>query len=188
MKTVNPKLLAVLALAVVLTGYLKLSNPYKEYSRQAFWQTATVDDVYKVPEEALRPGNQNGPVLMWAATATKDPQVIAALVARGADVNEADTGAFSGTPLSAAAGYASNPRIIDELIRLGADINKVVGSSAKTPLIIAAELNKNPEIINSLIRHGADVAYRDATGHTALEQARRVGNPVAVTVLEAYEE
>ena len=183
MKTINPKLLVALVAVIALAVFLTLSNPYKKYSRQNFWKTATLEDVSAIPEKALLPGNKNGPVLMWAATTTSDPRIIAALVARGADVNEPDT-IFSGTPLSAAAGYNSNPAVIDELVRLGADVHKTVGSNNKTALIIAAELNPSPEIIESLIRNGSNTAYRDSTGQTALEQAIRFGNTSVVKVLE----
>lgn len=186
MQSINPRLLILLVSAIALVAYLKLSNPNKKYSRQVFWETATVQDVSLVPDDALLPGNKNGPVLMWAAMATGDPKVIQALVERGADINESDNGLFSGTPLSGAAGYASNPEIIDELVRLGADVNKVVGSNHKTPLIIAAELNKRPEIVASLINNGSDVSYRDLTGRTALEQAIRFKNTEVVEVLKSY--
>lgn len=180
---INPKLLILLVAVIALAAFVTLSNPHKKYSRQDFWKTATVEDVNAIPEKALLPGNKNGPVLMWAATTTSDPRIIAALVARGADVNEPDT-IFSGTPLSAAAGYNSNPAIVDELVRLGADVNKVIGSNDKTPLMIAAEMNPKREIIESLIRNGANTAYRDSTGRTAIELAIRFGNTSVVKVLE----
>ncbi len=186
MKKVNPALVAVFLLVVALVVIMKISNPHKKYSRQAFWRTATVQDVHSVPKEALARGNKNGPVLMWAASATNNPDVISALVERGANVNESDVGLLSGTPLSAAAAYSDNPLIIDELIKLGAEINKVVGSNDKTPLIIAAELNKNPKILERLIEHGADIEYRDLTGRTALEQAKRFKNLEVVEFLENY--
>ncbi|MBU6955940.1 ankyrin repeat domain-containing protein [Hahella sp. HN01] len=186
MQAVNPKLIMVFLVVIAFIAYLQLSNPYKKYSRQAYWETATVEDVYSIPDEALLPGNKNGPVLMWAATSSNNPKVITALVERGANVNEADSGVFSGTPLSAAAGYATNPAIIDALVGLGADINKVVGSNDKTPLIIAAEINKSPAIIESLIRNGADVNYKDLTGRTALEQAIRFKNEEVSKLLKAY--
>lgn len=186
MQTVNPKLVFALMVVIVFVAYLKLSNPYKQYSRQAYWETATVQDVYSIPDEALLPGNKNGPVLLWAATTAKDPKVIVALVERGADVNESDTGVFSGTPLSAAAGYSTTPEIIDVLIELGADIHKVVGSNDKTPLIIAAEINGNPDIAESLIRNGSNLEYRDATGRTALQQAKKFENKEVHKLLETY--
>lgn len=186
MQKTNPVLLVLLLVVIALVAYMKLANPQKKFSGRSYWQTATVQDVDDVPEEALLPGNKNGPVLMWAATGTNDPDVITALVVRGADANESDTGTFSGTPLSAAAGYATNPEIIERLISLGAEVNKVVGSNNKTPLIIAAELNHQPGIIKSLVENGADISYRDLTGMTALEQARRYKNTAAVKVLESY--
>lgn len=187
MGSVNPKLVIVLVLVIAFVGYLKISNPYKKYSQQAFWVSATVDDVYAIPSDALLPGNKNGPVLLWAATTTTKPEVIAALVSRGAGINEQDTGLiFSGTPLSAAAGFNTNPLIIDELIKLGADIHKVVGTKDKTPLIIAAEINPESTIIERLINHGADTAYRDLTGRNALEQAVRFKNESVLDVLRTH--
>jgi ankyrin repeat protein len=185
MKKVNPKLIIALVAVIFLSIYIKASNPYRKYSAEQFWVSATVEDVYKIPDEALLPGNKNGSVLMWASMATQDPKIIAALVSRGADVNESDI-VFSGTPLSSAAGSNSNPEIIHELIRLGAEINKVVGSNNKTPLIIAAELNPSPEIIESLVQHGADVKYKDLTGRTALEQAVIFRNYPAINALQKH--
>lgn len=178
-------LLFVLVGAVALATYVKNSNPYRKYSTEEYWAAASLEDVYTVPEEALAPGNRNGSVLMWAAYSTPDPRVIAALIDRGADVNEPDA-IFSGTPLSSAAAHSDNPEVIDELIKSGAEINKVVGSNDKTPLIIAAELNFNPEIIARLIYHGADVYYKDATGRNAFEQAKRFRNSAAAAVLKSY--
>jgi ankyrin repeat protein len=183
MKSVNPILLIVLAGVIAMAVFLKVTNPYKKYSQQAYWRSATVSNVKEIPNEALLRGNKNGPVLMWAAMAANDPKIIAALVERGADANEPDI-MFSGTPLSAAAGYSTNPAIVDELVRLGAKIDKVVGSEKKTPLIIAAEINPKPEIAESLIKNGADTAYRDLTGRNALEAAIKFENASVVKVLK----
>lgn len=185
MKKVNPIFIGALVAAVILVVYVKINNPYREYGTKAFWVTATVEDVQRIPEEALAPGNKNGSVLMWAAMASNNPGVITALVGRGVDVNEPDV-FFGGTPLSSAAGSNSNPEIITELINLGAKVNMYVGSNDKTPLIIAAELNPSPEIIEALIVGGADVNYKDLTGRTALEQALRFENRTVVDVLKAH--
>ncbi len=185
MNKVNSKLILLLLLVIALAAYIKLSNPYRKYSRQEYWESATVEDAQNIPYAALRPLNKNGPVLMWAASATKDPHVIKALVDRGADVNEKDV-IFTGTPLSGAAGYNSNPEIIDELVKLGADVNAKVGNEDKSPLIIAAEINPNTAIIESLIRNGASTAYRDKTGRNALEAAKKYGAPEIVEVLTKH--
>ena len=183
MNSSTSKLLIIFIAVVSFSAYIKISNPHKEFSTEEFWESATIEDVYTIPEEALRTGNKNGSVLMWAAMVAKDPRIISALVKRGSDVNEPDI-IFSGTPLSAAAGSSSTPEIIDELISLGAEINKVVGSNDKTPLIIASELNPNPLIIERLIYHGADIGYKDLTGRTALEQAIRFKNNTVIETLK----
>lgn len=184
MQAINPKLIVLLILVIAFAVHTKLSNPLKTFSTQAYWQGATIESVYSIPDEALLPGNKNGAVLMWAAMVTDNPEIISALVKRGADVNEADI-IFSGTPLSAAAGESQHPVIIDKLIELGADVDKVVGSNDKTPLIIAAELNPTPEIIERLVHHGANVHYKDLTNRNALEQAIRFKNEAVIPVLEA---
>lgn len=182
MKKPSPILISLLVVAIGFAAYLKLSNPYKKYSQQAFWGTATLADVKNIPEEALKLGNKNGPVLMWAATTTKDPAIISALITRGASVNERDV-VFSGTPLSAAAGYSQTPAVIDELVRLGAEVDAVVGTQDKTPLIIAAEINPHTPILEALVKNGASTTYRDKTGRNAQAAAVKFGTPEAVEVL-----
>lgn len=187
MKSLDPKLLALLIAVIILAALYTFTNTDKKYTTLDFWRTATAQDVAGIPQEALLPGNHNGPVLMWAAMANTDPDVIAALVKRGVDVNESDTSPLlSATPLSAAASRNKNPAIIDELIRSGATIDKVVGTNDKTPLIIAAELNHNPEIIKTLIRHGASTTYKDKTGRNALEAAIHFQNTPAEKILREH--
>ncbi|WP_455207593.1 ankyrin repeat domain-containing protein [Kaarinaea lacus] len=182
MKSVNPKLLIVLVLVIVFAGAVKLMNPHKKYSTQDYWKTATLDDVARVPEEALKVGNKNGGVLMWAATSTSDPAIIAALVERGADVNESDP-VFSGTPLTGAAGYNDNPEILKELVRLGADIHKRVNNQ-ETVLMIAAQYNNNAGIIEELVSLGANLGDKNAQGETALDLAKKNNNKSAEVILE----
>ncbi len=176
-------LLVILGLVVVLAGTLKLLNPHKKYSRAQFWETATVASVAEVPEEALEPGNRNGPVLMWAAMAASDPDILEALVARGADVNESD-GILKGTPLSAAAAYTQNPDIIDKLVALGADIDKQV-HSRETAIMLAARYNKNAPVAERLIFHGADLLHTNSRGDSAQDIARRNNNPTVYKVLRS---
>ena len=152
--SVNRKYIFALIAVVLLVVLVKLSNPYRKYSTHEYWHTATVEMVAEIPAQALQPGNRNGGVLMWAAMATDDPDVLTTLVGRGAGINEAD-GVFKGTPLSGAAGYSSNPAIIDRLIELGADIDQKVHND-EDALMVAARYNKNAAIIERLVFHGAD--------------------------------
>jgi len=171
---------------IALLAYVKISNPHQEYSTTDYWQTATVEDVYKLPEEALEPRNQNGPVLMWASSTTNDPMVIAALISRGVDVNERDID-FKGTALSAAAYQNPNAAIIDELVKHGAKVNIVLGMLKKSPLILAAEAN-DAAVTERLLFHGADPQYKDLFESTAYIQAVRSKNAEVVAIYEKLEQ
>ncbi len=119
---------------------------------------------------------------MWAAIATENPEIIAALVARGADINESD-GIFKGTPLTGAAGYSSSVEVIDELVRLGADISQKVHNN-EDALMIAARYNHNPGIIARLAYHGANAENKNRQGKTALDLATENNNATAIRELK----
>lgn len=182
MSNIKPIYLIFLALAVLLVIFLKISNPYREFSTSEYWENATIRNVSKIPAKALKPGNKNGPILMWAAIGAKDPDVLQALVSKGADINEAD-GILKGTPLTGAAGYTKYPEIIDELIRLGADIHKTVHLD-ETALMIAAQYNTNPGITSALLKHGAKLEAKNQIGLTSLDYAKLKNNEVAIKELK----
>lgn len=182
MSSINPKLLIALLVVVLLTVFIKVSNPYREYSTKEYWELAKIESVNEIPDEALVLGNKNGGVLMWAAMATKNPEILSALVQRGADINEAD-GIFKGTPLTGAAGYSNSPEIIDKLIELGADINQRVNNN-EDALMVAAQYNKNSGIIERLVFHGADIKRTNSQEKTALDLAILKNNNVAKKALE----
>lgn len=178
---VNPKLLLLLLVAIAIAAVARLGNPNRKYSTREFWQTATVASVAEVPDKALAPGNKNGGVLMWAAMGARDPEILRALVARGADVNEADV-MFAGTPMSAAAGKSEHPEMIGMLAELGADPNKRV-SNGDTPAMVASKYNRTPGIIEALAAAGADMRIRNHDGHTVLFLARAHHNDVVEQAL-----
>ncbi|WP_223787650.1 ankyrin repeat domain-containing protein [Marinicella meishanensis] len=184
MENTDPKLIILLLL--VIAGYfiLQALNPHKKYSTQAFWETATVADVADIPEDALQPGNGNGPVLMWAATTTQDPAIIDALLARGVDINEVD-GDFLGTPLSGAASHNNNTDVIDALVANGADLHARLLHD-NSILQAAAMYNENPGIVTHLIQLGADVHHRNVYGQDVLDVAIDHDNQVAVTELRQW--
>lgn len=183
MPSVKPVYLAALALVILFVIYTKFSNPYREYSTAAFWEAATLETVDQVPDQALMPGNKNGPVIMWAAIGASDTEIIKALQDRGSDINESD-GIFKGTPLTGAAGYSKHPEIIDELIKLGADINKKVHNE-ETALMIAAQYNKSRGIAKTLIKHGARLNDKNRQGKTALDLAKLNENTTVIMELES---
>ncbi|WP_448565312.1 ankyrin repeat domain-containing protein [Thalassotalea ganghwensis] len=184
MESVNPKLIVLLISAFCLWVFVQYTNPYQEYGTDDFWLSATIDDVGQIPDEVLAPNNQNGPAIMWAAANVKDPNIIKALVERGADVNERDS-LFKGTALSAAAYQNPHPEIIDQLVALGAKVNVVLGKLKKSPLLLAAEQN-NPDITERLLFHGADPNYKDAFGKTAYQQAIAFENQAVVNFYQQW--
>jgi len=184
------------AVKIVLLGFLAfvgagaykaMSDPLRRIYDDQYWQHATLESVQDLPDEVLAPGNRNGAVLMWAAAGTTDPDVITALVKRGAEINEVDP-VFQGTALSAAASDSVTPAVIDRMIEHGADINQRVGRREKSVLMIAAEVNDSQAVIKRLIHHGADVGYKDTSGDTAYENAKKYGNQAGIEVLAEYEE
>ena len=183
MKSTNPKLLIALIAVVALSLGLKVINPHKKYSTQQFWETATVSTVATVPEKALKPGNKNGSVLMWAAMGAKDPAILKALVERGADVNESDA-IFGGTPITGAAGKSDEPEMIQVLVSLGADVNKRV-NNGETAAMVAAQYNKTSGIVEALDAAGADFGAKNNQGKTALDLAREHGNSTVEKALLA---
>lgn len=181
MGSVKPVYLLALVAVIAFVVMLKVTNPYREYSTSQFWTSATLQSVYDIPEEALKRGNRNGSVLMWAASSTSDPAIIKALVERGADVNESDP-VFSGTPLTGAAFSSANPEILRMLVRLGADVNQTVNNN-ETALMVAAQHNTNAIIIEELVALGSDVHHKNSQGKTALDLARMNDNKAAEEAL-----
>jgi len=184
MAQVKPIYIIALGIALLFVIYIKISNPYREYSTSSFWESANIDSVSEIPEEALMPGNGNGPVVMWAAIGSNNPKILTALKNRGVDINESD-GVFKGTPLTGAAGYSKNPKMLIELVGLGADIHKTVHND-ETALMIAAQYNQTPLIITTLIKLGANLEQKNKNGKTALDLAIRNKNNNAVEELESF--
>ena len=180
---VNPKLLWLLVAVIAYAVATRLANPHRKYSTRQYWESATVAQVADVPQKALLPGNKNGSVLMWAAMGARDPEILRALVRRGAAINEADV-VFGGTPMSAAAGKSAHPEMIAVLKSLGADPNQRV-NNGETPAMVAAQYNQTPGIIEALAAAGADLTARDHQGRSALDLARATGNSTAERALMA---
>ncbi|MXX33325.1 MAG: hypothetical protein F4107_13940 [Gemmatimonadetes bacterium] len=105
--------------------------------------------------------------LHLAATSNPDPEVVAALLAAGADLN-----AISGEgmfPLHHAAANP-NPAVAAVLLDAGADVN-ALSRTGQTPLHEAAGRVSNPAVVELLHAAGADVNPRDSNGHTPLHTA-----------------
>ena len=184
MTQIKPIYFIALIIVLLFVIFIKVSNPYRQYSTSSFWEDADVASVAEIPDEALALGNRNGPVLMWAAIGSSDPMIFTALANRGADINESD-GIFKGTPLTAAAGYTKNPEILTTLVNLGADIHKTVNND-ENALMIAAQYNKTPLVITTLINLGTNVEKKNKQGKTALDLAIQNNNDNAINELKSF--
>ena len=115
------------------------------------------------------------------------------LLSRGAAVDTATTGATKVrkgpvalnhlTALMFAAPYGT-PELLRTLIDAGAKVN---GRDIRdmTPLMLAVSSeNQNPEVVRLLLEKRADVKAKSNLGETALDWARKFGNPEVVRMLE----
>lgn len=97
-----------------------------------------------------------------------EPQVLAILLAAGANPNAAD---FEGaTPLMYAAESAT-PEVLRALLAAGADLN-AQDARGRTALMYAAD-HCQTESAQLLVQRGADVTRKDINGYTALKRVRR---------------
>ena len=114
------------------------------------------------------------PGLLWRAAVQGDnPELVAVLLAAGADVNPPSGSA----PLHGAA-RGGGPGVIEALVAAGAEVD-ARGGRGETPLHQAVE-RKKPDNVTALLEAGADVHLRMQDGETPLHMAavwpRRFGS------------
>ena len=105
------------------------------------------------------------------------------LLAKGADVNAADTGLF--TPLHGAVTYGYED-VVRVLIEHGADVN-ARDTGGYTPLHVAA-VRGYTKIAEILIQHGAEIGARNNNSNTPLEEAKKFGNEQVAEILRKHGE
>ena len=110
--------------------------------------------------------------LHLASQSNPDPEVVAALLEAGADL-QAPGGAGFRAPANSPLHYAGanpNPAVATALLDAGADVN-ALSPSGRTPLHEAAAYASNPAVIELLVAAGADVNARDLNGYTPMHSA-----------------
>lgn len=115
------------------------------------------------------------------------------LLAKGADVNAATNGAQQVrkgpialnhlTPLLFASPYGT-PELVKTLIDAGAKVN-AQDIRGMTPLMLAvASEVQNPDVARLLLASGCDIKAKSLTDETALDWARKYGDPEVVGLLQ----
>ena len=152
----------------------QLAQDCRMWNTRWFFRKATVQDV----NTCLAAGAE--PSLHSAGMYTDNPEVIAALVRAGANLNARDS--QKTTPLHYAARSNENPEVIAVLVRAGANLN-ARNEYKDTPLHYAVSYNENPEVIAALVRAGANLNARDDDKRTPLKLAIWRNNLAATEIL-----
>ena len=133
-------------------------------------------------------GNYYTPVHM-AAENNKNPAVIKALLAAGADYRAETIDKM--TPLHLAAGYNENPVVMEALLAAGGDLKRQLRQhTAKrfTPLHMAAGYNENPAVMEVLLAAGGNLKkqlkQQTTRRYTPLHVAAAYNdNPMVIKIL-----
>ena len=113
----------------------------------------------------------------------QDPQLVKALLDRGAKVYKGDKSAPLPFSLLGVAVLLGNGEIVNLLLDHGADINEQQTwrrgktLTRRTPLMIAVSVMSDPDMVRLLIRRGAKVNLRTKEGKTALGLVLEDGPP-----------
>ena len=157
-----------------------------EWNTQAYFETATVEDVTACLDAGADPAATNDAgvtPLHWAAWSNESPAVIQALLVAGANLEARNDN--GGTPLRNAAWNNENLAVLEALLAAGADL-EARDEDGGTPLVYAALDNENPAVIETLIAAGADLKDQTNDGRTLLHlAAQNNGNPAVLESLLA---
>ena len=129
-------------------------------------------------------GNTGASLLMQAIVEKASVEIVAALLAAGADPNVRNS--IGRPPLVVAIYNEAEPAILKALLDGGADPN-LLFNIRWTALTTAAAHGANPEYISILLDAGTDPDLRDANGKKALEHLRanpKLNNTPALKLLE----
>jgi len=176
---VRPAIAAgILSVAVIGVSSLAFATPEQLLEAARTGDRATVLSLLRenVPVDAA--GNDGTTALHWA-TLQNDAELVAEMLAAGADPNVGNR--YGITPLYLAAENGS-AQIIELLLDAGADANEV-GTEGETVLMTVARTGA-VDGAELLLARGADIDARESWhGQTALMWAAGYGNPAMIETL-----
>jgi ankyrin repeat protein len=132
---------------------------------------------------------------LMEAAVTGSLEAVKLLIARGANVNavsgdgsfqkvKAGTIALGNWTALLVAATSGSQEMVVTLLDAGADVN-ARDVRGMTPLMLAVATDRqNADVIRALIARKADVNVRSLAGETALDWARKIGNPSGIQLLE----
>jgi len=121
-----------------------------------------------------------GQTALLAAISRNDANEVALLLGHGADVNKADSAAWS--PLHYAAWFGSSTAILQVLLDRGANVD-ALNDRHITPLYFASVAGHESQV-KLLLQRGADRSIASRTGYTPLRAARVKGLDGVVALLD----
>ena len=164
-------------------GSLKDLSPmlYAIWSREVPKVMLLADRGATLPRRVSLLGGQVSVTPLQLALFLRAPEMVRALAARGADVNEFGE---SGTAPLTDAILLNDVELVRTLIALGASVN-LIDQGGKSPLMHAASIDYGDTmVVAALLKAGADKAVRTAAGLTAAGFARQYGHAAFVPLLE----
>jgi ankyrin repeat protein len=153
--------------------------------RSGIWDTAPIDypGVFQVFIDAkadVSPRGHYGITPLSTAVSKNNVEAVNALVAAGANVNDADDNDF--TPLMVAAGVDSLGAVT-ALIAAGADVNYMNSNDGFTALMSAVH-RTHVSVVSALVAAGADVNYCNTrTNMSMLDYAVLNKSPIMLAIL-----
>ena len=139
-----------------------------------YFRTATIQNVKGCLQEGanvVATRDDGHTPLHFAAQHSKDPAVVQALLAHGANLNAKTKTDAGYTPLHAAAAFNPNLEVLQALLAAGADPN-VRDDANQTPLERAAS-NENSMVVQALLAAGAVPEARNQDDGSSLQPAAR---------------
>ena len=182
-----------LALAALACVTLASASPALALGKRRFIELCRSGDARELRAELERDkdfvrswlDDEGETPLMKASEEARSPEIIEALLAAGANVNDQDDDGE--TALMYAMDDYADIQIVRALLAGGADVS-LEDEEGRTALMHALKEHAGPDVILALLDAGAAVNARDYLGHSVLDYARRSRRLQGTEVLRRIEE